>query len=63
MGLLAKAAPQMNLLMMGFPVAIGTALVVIAAATPFLIGAFSRLLDGGFEQLGNIISGLKGAGG
>jgi flagellar biosynthetic protein FliR len=63
MGLLAKAAPQMNLLMMGFPLAIGTALVVIAAATPFLIGAFSRLLDGGFEQLGYIISGLKGAGG
>lgn len=61
MGLLAKAAPQMNLLMMGFPVAIGTALLVIAAATPFLIGAFSRLLDGGFEQLGTIITILRGA--
>ena len=63
MGLLAKAAPQMNLLMMGFPVAIGTALIVVAAATPFLIGAFTRLLDGGFQQLGAIISGLKAAGG
>jgi flagellar biosynthetic protein FliR len=63
MGLLAKAAPQMNLLMMGFPIAIGTALVVIAAATPFLIGAFSRLLEGGFEQLGTIIFSLRDAGG
>jgi flagellar biosynthetic protein FliR len=63
MGLLAKAAPQMNLLMMGFPIAIGTALIVIAAATPFLIGAFSRLLEGGFEQLGSILTNLKGSGG
>jgi len=63
MGLLAKAAPQMNLLMMGFPIAIGTALIIIAVATPFLIGAFSRLLEGGFEQLGTIITNLKGSGG
>jgi flagellar biosynthetic protein FliR len=63
MGLLAKAAPQMNLLMMGFPVAIGVALIVIAASTPFLIGAFSRLLDNGFEQMGTILSALKEAGG
>ena len=63
MGLLAKAAPQMNLLMMGFPIAIGTALIVIVVATPFLIGAFSRLLEGGFEQLGTIITSLRGAGG
>lgn len=61
-GLLAKAAPQMNLLMMGFPIAIGTALILIVAAAPFLIGAFSRLLEGGFEQLGNIITILRGAG-
>jgi len=63
MGLLAKAAPQMNLLMMGFPIAIATALLVIAAAMPFLIGAFSRLLEGGFEQLSTIITSLRGAGG
>lgn len=63
MGLLAKAAPQMNLLMMGFPLAIATALIVIALSMPFLVGAFSRLLEGGFEELGTIISALRGAGG
>ncbi len=62
-GLLAKAAPQMNLLMMGFPIAIGTALLVIAVAMPFFVGAFSRLLEGGFEQLGRIVTALSGAGG
>lgn len=63
MGLMAKAAPQMNLLIMGFPISIGVALIVLALSMPLLVGAFSRLLEGGFEQIGRLLEGLRGAGG
>jgi flagellar biosynthetic protein FliR len=59
MGLLAKAAPQMNLLLMGFPIAIGAAFIVLILLMPLLVGAFSRLIDGGFENLAAIIQGLR----
>ena len=42
MGLLAKAAPQMNLLMMGFPVAIGVAFTMLFLILPFLVEAFAK---------------------
>ena len=51
MGLMAKAAPQMNLLMMGFPVAIGMAFILLLMILPFLMNTFSRIIDIGFEQL------------
>jgi flagellar biosynthetic protein FliR len=63
MGLMAKAAPQMNLLIMGFPISIGVALIVLALSMPFLVGAFSRLLDGGFANMGSMLTALRGAGG
>lgn len=63
MGLLAKAAPQMNLLIMGFPISIAVALIVLALAMPLLVEAFSRLLDGGFEAIGGMLAALRGAGG
>jgi flagellar biosynthesis protein FliR len=48
MGLLAKAAPQMNLLMLGFPIAISTAFLVLFLTVPFLMEAFSRIIDASF---------------
>lgn len=51
MGLLAKAAPQMNLLMLGFPLSIGVAFIILMLIVPFLMQAFDRLIDLGFEQL------------
>ncbi len=54
MGLLAKAAPQMNLLMIGFPIAIATAYIVLIVAMPFLIAAFARIIDGSFSTLEKI---------
>ena len=41
MGLLAKAAPQMNLLLMGFPFSIGVAFLIMVLAMPFLMEASS----------------------
>lgn len=51
MGLLGKAAPQMNLLVMGFPISIGVAFLIMLVTIPFLMGAFDRIIGMGFEQL------------
>ena len=63
MGLLAKAAPQMNLLMLGFPIAIGTAFSVLILAMPFIVAAFVRIIEGGFENLARILQALQQGGG
>lgn len=63
MGLLAKAAPQMNLLLMGFPFSIGVAFLVMVLAMPFLVGAMGRVVDGGFQTLSQLLSGLRAGGG
>jgi flagellar biosynthetic protein FliR len=62
-GLLAKAAPQMNLLMMGFPIAIGAAFLILFATIPFLMEAFSRILDAGFEGITRLMLGMREGGG
>jgi flagellar biosynthetic protein FliR len=61
MGLMAKAAPQMNLLMMGFPVAIIVAFFIILISIPYLVSSFSTLIDESFYQLADWFSGYKGA--
>ncbi|MFO7849207.1 MAG: flagellar biosynthetic protein FliR [Spirochaetia bacterium] len=48
MGLLAKAAPQMNLLMLGFPIKIGIAFLILMLSIPLLMEGFSRLIDHSF---------------
>jgi flagellar biosynthetic protein FliR len=61
MGLLAKAAPQMNLLMMGFPVAIGVAFLILFLALPFLMEAFGKIIDASFYKLLELIGRMRGA--
>ncbi len=61
MGLLAKAAPQINLLTEGFPVAIIVALVVLVLCLPFLVDAFARLIDGSFTTLGQLFRAVESA--
>ncbi len=61
-GLLAKAAPQMNLLMMGFPIAILTAYVIIFLSLPFLIGKFSVIIDNSFSEVLRWYSLYRGTG-
>jgi flagellar biosynthesis protein FliR len=57
MGLLAKAAPQMNLLMLGFPLSIGVAFVIMLITVPFLMVTFDRVIDIGFERLLELFRG------
>lgn len=59
MGLLARAAPQMNLLMLGFPINITVAFLMIFLGLPFLMESFSRIIDVGFEQVLIVLERLK----
>jgi flagellar biosynthesis protein FliR len=61
LGLLAKAAPQMNLLMLGFPVSIGVAFLFLILLLPFLGDVASRLIDASFRELEGVFTAIKGA--
>lgn len=50
-GLLTKAAPQMNLLSEGFPIMIIVAFGVIAIAIPYVIDFFVRCFNQGFSEI------------
>lgn len=60
MGLFGKAAPQMNLLMLGFPLAIGVAFVIMLLIMPFLVEAFDLALDGAFREIQTMFSWVRG---
>ena len=51
MGLLAKAAPQMNLLMLGFPVKIGVAFLLLFLALPFIMEKFVDVINMSFDEI------------
>ena len=59
MGLLAKATPQMNLLMLGFPISIATVFLILFFALPFMVNVFSILIENSFDGLLNLIKGIK----
>lgn len=59
MGILAKAAPQMNLLVLGFPISIGTSFVIIMVGMPFIAEAIEGLIETGFE----LVAAMLNAGG
>jgi flagellar biosynthesis protein FliR len=62
MGLLAKAAPQMNLLMLGFPLSIGVAYIILFMTVPFLMETFDRLISVGFDWLFELFRGAAEVG-
>jgi len=57
LGLLGKAAPQMNLMMMGFPFSITIGFLLMIASLPFLVEAFSGIVNLGFYELINLMGG------
>jgi flagellar biosynthetic protein FliR len=50
-GLISKAAPQVNILSEGFPISILTAFLLIFASLPFMIEAFTYVIDSGFSNI------------
>lgn len=59
LGLLSKAAPQMNLLTEGLPVSLLVTYVLLVACLPFMMEAFSRLIEAGFSDLGTLLGGAR----
>ncbi|MDA8408932.1 MAG: flagellar biosynthetic protein FliR [Treponema sp.] len=59
LGLLSKAAPQMNLLTEGYPITLTAAWLIMIATMPFIAEAFSRMIDNGFGDLGRMLGGVR----
>jgi flagellar biosynthetic protein FliR len=57
MGLLSKAAPQMNLLTEGFPISLAVTFFILLSSLPFMMEAFSHLIDASFDDLGILVGG------
>ena len=57
MGLLSKAAPQMNLLTEGFPITLTVTFFIMLSALPFMMEAFSHLIEASFDDLGILVGG------
>ncbi|MBO4404178.1 MAG: flagellar biosynthetic protein FliR [Treponema sp.] len=60
MGIVAKSAPQMNLLSESFPIMILTAFVVIWLLFPNLTGFFREIFDSGYRKLGTFFNSIRG---
>jgi flagellar biosynthetic protein FliR len=50
-GLISKAAPQINILSEGFPIAILAAYLLLFFTLPFLVETFSHVIDDGFANI------------
>jgi flagellar biosynthesis protein FliR len=55
LGILAKAAPQMNILMLGFPLKIAVAFGVLIITSPLIIKVMSVSLDKAFRFINKVI--------
>lgn len=60
MGLLSKAAPQMNLLSEGFPITILTSFFLLVVALPFMANVFVSMMQQGFATLQQLIADAGG---
>lgn len=60
LGLLAKAAPQMNILMLGFPMQIAVGVVAYYILIPALVSNFMKILETTISDVNHIIAFLSG---
>jgi flagellar biosynthetic protein FliR len=54
LGILTRAAPQLNIFGVGFPVTIGVGLVMIGVVLPYLTMPMINLLQEGIDAMGRI---------
>ena len=55
MGLLSKAAPQMNLLSEGFPITILLTFFLLTVSLPFMVNFFIRIMENGFAAFETLL--------
>jgi len=58
LGVLTRAAPQLNVFGIGFPITIGIGFVMIALCLPYLATPMVRLLEEGIEAIGRITTAM-----
>ena len=62
LGIMARTVPQLNVLMVAFPVQIGIGLFVLAAALPIIATAFASWGEEYSELAGGLLDGLANGG-
>ena len=62
LGILTRAAPQLNLFGIGFPITLGTGFIVLMIALPYLAAPLVNLLGQGAEKAQMIPRALQGEG-
>jgi len=60
MGVLAKAAPQMNIMMLGFPFQIFAAFILLIVTTPLIIKIMQVGIERSFKMLTNVLLNWPG---
>lgn len=63
LGVLTRAAPQLNIFGIGFPITIGVGFLMIALALPYLATPMVRLLEEGIEAIQRITASMTSAAG
>lgn len=56
MGLLSKAAPQMNLLSEGFPITILVTFFLLVVALPLMVNLFTQVMNQGFQAFETLLA-------
>lgn len=59
LGILTRAAPQLNIFGIGFPLTLSVGFIVIALALPYLATPLERLFQEGVEMSGQLVSGAS----
>ncbi|MBL8965848.1 MAG: flagellar biosynthetic protein FliR [Spirochaetaceae bacterium] len=57
LGLLSKAAPQMNLMTEGFPISLMVTFFIMLVSLPMMMESFSSMIDAGFGDLARLVGG------
>jgi flagellar biosynthetic protein FliR len=58
LGILTRAAPQLNIFGIGFPITIGVGLIMIGVVLPYLMTPIINLIQEGIDAMGNIAAAL-----
>lgn len=58
LGILTRAAPQLNIFGIGFPITIGVGFIMIGIVLPYLMHPFINLIQEGIDALGRITVAL-----
>ena len=61
LGILTRAAPQLNLFAVGFPLTLGAGLVILALTMPLLAPQLVKLFGQGYEMMGQVAGKLVGS--